>query len=136
VTQSPNSACTTRGLVVEAAAQYLPAESDPERRQHFYVYRIRMTNEGDRRLRLLTRHWVIIDAHNQREEVRGPGVVGKHPELGPGESFSYTSYCPLRTEWGTMEGSFIFRDEDGETVRAEVGRFFLVPAVDNELVPR
>ena len=126
----------TRGVRVRAAACYMEEESDPAMRQFLYGYRIRFDNEGEETVQLISRHWVIVDAQGRKEEVRGEGVVGEQPALSPGGSHEYTSGCPLRTEWGTMEGSFIFRDEDGETVRAEVGRFFLVPAVDNELVPR
>lgn len=132
---TPNSSTVTQGVRIEAAAQYLPSESDPDQKRYLFVYRIRMVNEGTRSVKLLSRHWIILDAHNQREEVVGEGVVGKQPELGPGESFEYTSYCPLRTRWGTMEGSYTFEDE-GSTFQVEVGRFFLVPSVDNELVAK
>jgi len=136
VDQSPNSSTLSRGVRVEAAAQYLPAESDPERRRHLYVYRIRVLNDTDEAVRLVRRHWVILDAHNNREEVVGEGVVGKKPRLGPGEMFEYKSYCPLRTEWGTMEGEYTFHTDDGGSFEAEIGRFFLVPSVDNALVPK
>ena len=132
---TPNSSTVTQGVRIEAAAQYLPSESDPDQNRYLFVYRIRMVNEGTRRVKLLSRHWIILDAHNRREEVTGEGVVGKQPDLAPGETFEYTSYCPLRTKWGTMEGSYTFEDE-GATFEVEVGRFFLVPSVDNELVAK
>ena len=68
--------------------------------------------------------------------MRGAGVVGKQPHLAPGESFEYTSHCPLPTKWGTMEGSFTFEREFDERFDAKVGRFFLVPSVDNDQVMR
>ena len=134
MSQGPNSESTTDGIRVHAAAQFLPNESDPERSQYFFVYRIRVTNDGDQGAQLLSRHWVILDAHNRREDVRGEGVVGKQPELAPGEMFEYQSYCPLRTEWGTMEGSYTFCREDGSEFEVQVGRFFLVPTAENVLV--
>jgi ApaG protein len=133
--QSPNSDTESHGIRIEAAAQYLPQESDPDSGKYFYVYRIRILNEGEHHARLLTRHWVILDSNNQREDVTGEGVVGQHPNLGPGEMFEYRSYCPLRTEWGTMEGTYTFAREGGETFEAKIGRFFLVPTAKNSVVP-
>ncbi|MBK7874668.1 MAG: Co2+/Mg2+ efflux protein ApaG [Planctomycetes bacterium] len=124
---------TTEGIRVIAEATFLPEDSEPEQHQFVYAYRIRMKNEGTRRARLKSRHWVILDADNNREDVRGPGVVGKHPDLKPGEEFEYTSGCPLRTRWGTMEGTYLFEREDGTPFEVAVGRFFLVPSVTADL---
>lgn len=129
--QSPNSDTTTHGIRIEAAARFLPEESVHSR--YHYVYRIRITNEGESQAQLQSRHWVIIDSHNHREEVVGDGVVGERPDLGPGESFEYTSFCRLRTDWGTMEGTYTFTRADGESFDADIGRFFLVPTADNAI---
>ena len=126
--ESGHSDVTTQGIRVRVAAQYLPEQSDPERRQFNYVYRVILTNVGERKAKLLSRHWIIRDAHNERREVRGPGVVGQYPELEPGESFEYMSGCPLPTEWGTMEGTYRMRREDGEEFDIAIGRFFLAPS--------
>ncbi|MCP3914050.1 MAG: Co2+/Mg2+ efflux protein ApaG [bacterium] len=112
----------------------MPEESEPEESRYYYVYRIRITNEGTEHAKLLSRNWLILDAHNRSEEVVGEGVVGKQPDLGPGELFEYTSFCPLRTEWGTMEGTYTFRRPDGEEFEATIGRFFLVPSAENAIV--
>ncbi len=128
MSQRPNSDTTTEGIRVQAAAQYLPGDSVPERHKFLYGYHIVITNVGTERARLRSRHWVILDADNQRRDVRGPGVVGETPDLAPGESFDYTSSCPLETKWGTMEGSFTFTREDGRSFEVAVGRFFLVPS--------
>ncbi len=134
MTDTNNSNTVTRGLRVEAAAQYLPSESDPERGRFIFVYRIRITNDGHRNVQLRRRAWLIIDAKSKREEVRGEGVVGKQPRIAPGETFEYTSYCPLRTDWGTMEGYFSFAFEDGEEFRVDVGRFYMVIAAENVIL--
>lgn len=119
----------TEGIRVGASAFYLPQESDPDERRYAFAYTIVIANEGDRAAKLLSRHWVIIDAQGRREEVRGPGVVGETPRLEPGQAFKYQSLCPLRTPWGTMEGSYTMRRDDGGTFEALVARFFLrVPA--------
>jgi ApaG protein len=117
----------TDGIRVQAHAQWIEAQSDPDNGRWLYAYRIVISNEGPTAARLKSRHWIILNADNLREDVRGPGVVGKTPRLASGERFEYTSTCPLRTSWGTMEGSYSFERDDGSAFEAAVGRFFLVP---------
>lgn len=127
VPQTPHSDTVTEGVRVRAAAQYVPAQSDPDHGNYVFVYRIAIANEGSDTVRLESRHWIILDARGDRRDVRGPGVVGEFPELAPGERFEYTSACPLPTEWGTMEGSYRFRRSNGEPFDVAIARFFLVP---------
>lgn len=133
---TPHSDLTTDGIRIQAAAEHLPEEQVPaemladgraNRPQHVFRYRITMTNVGETAARLRSRHWIIVDADGKREDVKGPGVVGEYPKLAPGESYSYLSYCPLPTTWGTMEGSYQFERDDGKRFAVAVGRFFLVP---------
>ena len=77
---------------------------------------------------LFRSHWIILDSEGRREDVRGPGVIGEYPSLAPGESYSYISYCPLKTSWGTMEGSYTFERDDGSRFQVRIGRFFLAPS--------
>lgn len=112
-----------------ARPSYLPQQSAPSESRYCWAYRIRIVNESVRALQLRTRHWVIVDGEGQRREVDGEGVVGQQPLLAPGQSFEYTSWCPLETHWGTMEGWFAFDAADGEEPRrvmVRVGRFYLV----------
>jgi len=122
------SVATTEGIRVQAIGRLDAERSDPDRNHYHYDYKITIRNVGDEPAKLIARHWVILDSINRREEVRGPGVVGKNPELQPGEVFEYLSSCPLRTEWGTMEGSYVMRRPDGREFEAKVARFFLVPS--------
>ncbi|MFG0285744.1 MAG: Co2+/Mg2+ efflux protein ApaG [Phycisphaerales bacterium JB039] len=113
-------------IVVEPAFE--PAHSDPAEPRYIFSYHIRITNEAPAdgaRVQLLTRRWLIVDALGRDEEVTGEGVVGRLPELGPGESFEYSSWAPLRTSWGTMEGSYRFRKATGEVFTADIARFYL-----------
>ena len=119
----------TNGVRVRAAACYMEEESDPSTRQFQYGYRIRFDNEGDQTVQLLSRHWIIVDAQGRREEVHGAGVVGEQPTLEPNGSFEYTSGSRLKTEWGTMEGTYLFRADADEQFEVAVGRFFLAPNV-------
>jgi ApaG protein len=116
---------TTHGIRVGATAYYLPDESDPDIRKYVFGYTIVVKNEGDAPAQLISRHWVIIDALGRRGDVEGPGVIGQTPRLDPGEAFKYQSFCPLRTDWGTMEGTYTMRRDDGSTFDVNIGRFYL-----------
>jgi ApaG protein len=119
------SEAVTRGVRVQVAARYSPERSDPPHNLWFFLYTIRIRNEGGEAVQLKNRHWVITDATGKVEEVKGPGVVGEQPVLEPGESFEYTSGCPLRTPYGTMHGSYDMRTARGEQFDAEIAEFTL-----------
>ena len=119
-----SDACT-RGVRVKVASQYVPERSNPAQSEYFFAYRIRIANEGAQTVQLLSRHWIITDAHGQVEEVRGPGVVGEQPVLEPGALFEYTSACPLETPFGSMRGSYQMVTDAGDAFDAEIGAFSL-----------
>ncbi|MEM9454404.1 MAG: Co2+/Mg2+ efflux protein ApaG [Myxococcota bacterium] len=119
-----SDACT-RGVRVKVRSRYVPERSNPEHDAWFFAYTVDIINEGSTTVQLLTRHWVITNANGHVEEVRGPGVIGAQPVLRPGESFEYTSACPLPTTFGTMHGSYQMITEDGERFDAEIAPFSL-----------
>ncbi|MEE3332045.1 MAG: Co2+/Mg2+ efflux protein ApaG [Myxococcota bacterium] len=119
------SEATTNGVSVSVEATYSPEHSAPEKSQWFFLYTITIANEGDQTVQLISRYWRITDATGELEEVRGPGVVGEQPVLSPGESFEYTSGCPLATPFGSMEGTYEIVAEDRSSFDAEVARFEL-----------
>lgn len=110
---------------VEAESLYLPERSVPDENYYFFAYRIRIENAGKRPAQLIARHWVITDAVGRVQEVRGEGVVGEQPQLAPGESFSYSSFCPLPTPLGSMRGSYRMRRDDGSEFEAPIPVFTL-----------
>ena len=120
------SATTTRGIRVRVAPVYVPERSAPEGGRFFFAYRVRITNTGDETVQLMRRHWIITDGHGHTEEVEGPGVVGETPVLPPGTTFEYTSFCPLPTSFGTMQGTYQMRTAAGELFEIEIGQFWLV----------
>ena len=124
------SQVVTHGVRVVVTPQYLPHESDPQRRQFVFSYHISIRNESGDALTLLSREWLIVDSDGEKHTVKGDGVVGKQPRIEPGHGFEYSSYCPLTTRWGTMEGAFLMTRDDGVPVRITVGRFFLVTPDD------
>ncbi|MDF2813280.1 MAG: Co2+/Mg2+ efflux protein ApaG [Microvirga sp.] len=115
----------TRGISVTVTPRYMPEESSPQEERYFFAYTVEIVNTGEERVQLRSRHWKIMDERGQVQEVRGPGVVGEQPVLGPGESFSYTSGCPLPTRSGTMQGSYVMETDGGETFAAEIPLFSL-----------
>jgi ApaG protein len=119
------SRAETDGVVVEVKSEFVPERSSPEHGEYFFAYTVRISNVGGSPVQLLSRHWVITDAHGRVEEVRGPGVVGQQPVLRPGETFQYTSACPLGTAYGTMHGSYEMTRDDGSRFDAEIAPFEL-----------
>jgi ApaG protein len=115
----------THGIRVSATGFFVPEESSPAKGHYLFGYRVEIVNEGNVAVTLRRRHWIIIDGEGTEEVVRGDGVVGQQPRLAPGEGFKYTSYCPLRTEWGTMEGAYEFETDTGKRMEAKIGRFYL-----------
>jgi ApaG protein len=116
---------TTRQIRVSVEQRYAPERSAPARRQWFFLYTIQITNEGEETVQLLHRHWIITNAQGEIEEVRGPGVVGEQPVLRAGESFRYTSGCPLQTPFGSMEGTYQMITQDGEEFEIAIPAFAL-----------
>ncbi|MDX1388392.1 MAG: Co2+/Mg2+ efflux protein ApaG [Acidobacteriota bacterium] len=119
------SEAVTRGIRVGVEARYVPERSEPEQQRWFFVYRVRITNESDERVQLISRHWIITDAVGEVEEVKGPGVVGAQPVLDPGTDFEYTSFCPLPTPFGSMRGTYQMMTEQGEEFDVTIATFAL-----------
>ena len=117
---------TTRGVVVSVQTAYLAEQSDPDAGTWVWAYQVRIENQGPDRVQLLRRTWRITDARGQMQIVEGPGVVGKQPELAPGEMFEYTSGTPLGTASGFMSGVYhMVVPATGEAFDAEVPSFSL-----------
>lgn len=117
-------------FAVSAAPQYLADQSDPPAERYVFAYTITIENVGTIPAQLVSRHWIITDANSNVDEVRGLGVVGEQPLLGPGEKFEYTSGCQLRTPVGTMRGSYHVVAEDGTQFEVAIAEFTLsIPRV-------
>ena len=115
---------------VRPVPQFIPDQSDPEAPRYVFAYTITIRNVGRLPAQLISRHWIITDAHEAVQEVRGLGVVGHQPLLQPGQSFEYTSGCSLATPVGTMKGTYQMVGEDGTRFEAEIPEFVLaVPRV-------
>ena len=113
----------TRQISVSVLPVYIDERSSPEEDRYFWAYQVTIENHGDTTVQLLSRYWHIVDANGEVEEVRGPGVVGEQPLLRPGDSFEYTSGCPLTTPSGFMRGSYTMTDEDGNRFDVAIPAF-------------
>ncbi len=116
----------TNGIRISVKSEFIPERSNPDEPLFFFAYHITIINESDEPQKLISRHWHIKDSAGQVEEVKGPGVIGYQPRLEKNQSFKYTSFCPLRTEFGFMKGTYQMVSDDGETFDAEIPVFHLV----------
>lgn len=112
-------------IAVTTVPQYLAEQSDPDAERYVFAYTITIRNIGTVAAQLISRHWLITDANEEVQEVRGLGVVGHQPLLQPGESFEYTSGASLSTPVGTMRGSYQMVAEDGTQFEADIAEFAL-----------
>ena len=119
------SEAVTRNIRVSVETEYAPGRSNPAQSQWFFLYTIRLKNEGRETVQLMSRHWIITDAMGDVKEVRGPGVVGKQPVLEPGDTFEYTSGCELTTPFGSMRGTYQMVNDKEEPFDVEIPQFRL-----------
>ena len=112
-------------IVITVISEYLDLQSAPDRNRFAFAYHIKITNQGSSAATLLTRHWIIIDANQGRQEVHGSGVIGQTPTILAGGCYEYTSAVVLDTPIGTMEGSYQLIDEQGVAFNAAIEPFLL-----------
>lgn len=116
---------TTRGVRVQVESLYVAERSSPRDNSYFFAYHVRIANTGSETVQLLSREWTITDADGEVERVSGPGVVGEQPVLRPGQQFEYTSFCPLKTSVGAMQGAYQMVTSDGEKFDVAIAPFTL-----------
>jgi ApaG protein len=119
------SEAVTNSIRVRVMPEFLSDQSNPAKGMWLHAYHVIIANEGEATVQLMARHWVITNARGEVEHVRGPGVVGHKPVLRSGESFRYSSGCPMNTPVGTMHGSYQMAYENGEKFQAEIAPFTL-----------
>jgi len=112
-------------ITVQVQAQFVPDQSDPSQQEYVFAYTVRITNTGQLPAQVVGRHWIIVDGNNERQDVRGLGVVGQQPLLAAGETFEYTSGCPLKTPVGSMHGTYLCAGDDGQAFEAKIPEFVL-----------
>ncbi len=117
---------STQNVEVDVTSFFVPERSNPDKAYYFFAYKVRITNNGAAPAKLTDRHWIITDGAGRVHEVKGEGVVGEQPHLLTGQSFEYTSYCPLPTPSGCMKGSYTMELDSGEKFEATIPLFVLM----------
>lgn len=116
---------TTRGIRIQVHSEFIPGRSAPRDGSYLFQYHVRISNAGPDVAQLVSREWIITNADGEVERARGQGVVGEQPVLPPGGSFEYTSFCPLTTAVGAMQGSYQMVTAAGERFDAVIAPFTL-----------
>ena len=114
-----------REFEISVETRFMASESDPAESRYLFAYTITIANRGDEPAQLRNRYWLITNGDGEQQEVRGPGVVGNQPRIAPGETFRYTSACPLDTEVGVMQGHYEFHNDHGEQFEVPIPPFSL-----------
>ena len=117
----------TTPIDIQVKTVYLPEQSEPEANRFVFRYTITIANQSDVTAQLISRYWLITDAADRVQEVRGLGVIGEQPHILPGEAYTYTSGAILETQTGIMQGSYEMHRPDGSHFTAEIPAFALVP---------
>ena len=112
-------------ITISVSTEYLDNQSKPEDGRYVFAYHITIENHANQAVQLLSRHWIIVDANQERKEVRGLGVIGEQPTLAPGGTYKYTSGVVLATPIGTMEGTYQLTHHEGESFDAAIEPFLL-----------
>ena len=115
----------TSDIEVKVEPVYMPDHSNPRHQQYVWAYNVVIENKSTHKIKLLNRHWKITDARGCSRDVRGTGVLGEQPVLGPGEAFGYSSHTVLPTPSGFMTGDYEVVDDAGRTVRVDIPAFTL-----------
>jgi ApaG protein len=116
---------TTRGIRIQVRSEFLPERSSPREGQYLFQYHVRISNVGSEPAQLVSREWVVTNAEGDVERYSGPGVVGEQPVLPPGAAFEYTSFCPLKTAVGSMQGTYQMVTGSGDRFDAIISPFTL-----------
>ena len=113
-------------IKIDIESDFIPELSNNEDSLFYFTYKVSIHNLGDTKVQLLSRHWNIIDGLGREKSINGEGVIGKKPIIDPGKSYMYKSYCPLKTEFGSMNGFYTMKDEEGNLFKTAIPDFGLI----------
>ena len=112
-------------IKIDSNSKFVPEISNINDSLYYFSYEISIQNKSGKKVKLLSRHWNIINGFGDNKQIDGEGVIGKKPIINPGEVFKYSSYCPLSTQYGTMNGFYTMKDESGEIFKVIIPKFSL-----------
>ena len=113
-------------IKIDIHSEFIPELSNNEDSLFYFSYKVSIYNLGVNRVQLLSRHWNIKDGLGKEKRINGEGVIGKKPIIDPGKSYKYKSYCPLKTEFGSMNGFYTMKDEEGNLFKTLIPHFGLI----------
>ena len=113
-------------IKIDIKTEYVPELSNNEDSMFYFSYKVKIKNMGLKKVQLLSRHWDIKDGLGRKKSINGEGVIGKKPIINPGEYYEYKSYCPLKTEFGSMDGFYTMKDENGNLFKTVIPNFGLI----------
>ena len=113
-------------LKIITKSEFLPEYSSDAKALFLFSYKIKIENTGKKNVQLISRHWDIEDSLGRKKVVDGEGVIGKTPIIKAGDNFQYTSFCPLKTKFGSMKGFYMFRNRDGDKIKSAIPEFSLI----------
>ena len=121
-----NDVLLSEDIVINARSKYINDKSSIDNSVYFFSYNVIIKNSSHEDIKLLTRHWDILDAHGNLQVINGEGVIGKTPIIKKGDSFEYSSFCPLKTEFGSMKGFYMFKNRKGDKIKSIIPEFSLI----------
>ena len=113
-------------IKINISGEFVPELSNNEDSLFYFSYKVSIYNQGTNKVQLLSRHWDIRDGLGRKKVIDGEGVIGKKPVISPGQSYKYKSYCPLKTEFGYMNGFYTMKDDDGNLFKTSIPNLGLV----------
>ena len=113
-------------IKIRTQSNYVPKLSNKDDSLYYFLYTISIENVGDDKVKLLSRCWNISNGLGEYKRIKGEGVIGEKPVINPGEIFKYNSYCPLDTEFGSMHGYYVMKDEKNNIFKVKIPKFSLV----------
>tara|TARA_A100001011_G_C13532438_1_gene525125 strand:+ start:54 stop:428 length:375 start_codon:yes stop_codon:yes gene_type:complete len=113
-------------IKIDIKTEYVPELSNNEDSMFYFSYKVKIKNMGLKKVQLLSRHWDIKDGLGRKKSINGEGVIGRKPIINPGEYYEYKSYCPLKTEFGSMDGFYTMKDENGNLFKTVIPNFGLI----------
>ncbi|MEN9873874.1 MAG: hypothetical protein RL186_771 [Pseudomonadota bacterium] len=124
----------THGIRVSVTPEFVGADPDAAPARFVWAYHVTIENLSDITVQLTARAWHIVDGLGRTQSVNGPGVVGEQPILKQGDSFTYSSSCPLPTPSGLMSGHYLMRTESGTQIQVQIPPFSLDSPYDTPII--
>lgn len=72
-------------IEINVETTYLSSESNPKENKYYFLYTVLIKNKGNKKAKLLSRHWIIKDDNGKVQDVKGEGVIGEQPDISPGD---------------------------------------------------